>query len=74
MTDQPIYVDDELFLGRLDEQDRFRDALRTVMASTKSDDPPFIFLLYGEGGMGKSNLLRRFRDIAASEPPFEREI
>lgn len=29
MTDQPrIYVDEELFLGRLDEQDRFRDDTR----------------------------------------------
>jgi hypothetical protein len=44
MTDQtPIYVDDELFLGRLDEQDCFRDALRAMMASAKRD-PDFDFV------------------------------
>jgi hypothetical protein len=37
MTDQPrIYVDAELFLGRVDEQDRFRDALRAVQRGSKA--------------------------------------
>ena len=36
MTDGPrIYVDEELFLGRVDEQDRFRDALRAVQRESK---------------------------------------
>ena len=29
MADQPVYVENELFLGRLDEQDRFREVLRS---------------------------------------------
>ncbi|HXV96901.1 MAG TPA: hypothetical protein VEC93_00655, partial [Anaerolineae bacterium] len=67
MTDQPIYVDNELFLGRLDEQERFRETLHTVLASRDDDAPPFIFLLHGEGGMGKSQLTRRLYDIAAAD-------
>jgi tetratricopeptide (TPR) repeat protein len=66
-----ITVEGELFLGRIDEQERFRDALRAVMAPQDDDAPPFIFLIHGEGGMGKSKLTRRFRDIAAREAPFE---
>jgi len=27
MTDQPIYVYEEIFLGRIEEQERFREAL-----------------------------------------------
>ncbi|MEA3341726.1 MAG: tetratricopeptide repeat protein, partial [Chloroflexota bacterium] len=72
MTTEPrITVDGELFLGRLDEQEHFRNALRAVMAPQDDDAPPFIFLLHGEGGIGKSKLTRRFRDIAAREAPFE---
>ena len=72
MTTEPrITVDGELFLGRVDEQEHFRDALRTVIAPQDDDAPPFIFLIHGEGGIGKSKLTRRFRDIAAREAPFE---
>ncbi len=70
-TEARITVDGELFLGRIDEQERFREALRAVMAPQDDDAPPFIFLLHGEGGIGKSKLTRRFRDIAAWEAPFE---
>jgi len=66
-----ITVDEELFLGRLEEQDIFRNALHAVLDPQEEDAPPFIFLLHGEGGMGKSKLARRFRDIAAQEVPFE---
>lgn len=71
MNDQPIYVDEEIFLGRIEEQERFREALRTLMVPLRPDDPPWVFLLYGEGGMGKSKLACRFRDIARLEAPFE---
>ena len=71
MNDQPIYVDNELFLGRLDEQERFRDALRALLAGVDKQASPFIFLLHGGGGMGKSLLTRRLHDIALCEPPFE---
>ena len=30
MADERIYVNEELFLGRVEEQNRFRDALRIV--------------------------------------------
>ena len=30
-----------------------------------------MFLLYGDGGMGKTMLAKRFRDIATLEQPFE---
>lgn len=74
MTAQPIYVDHELFLGRLDEQERFREALHAVLASQAESAAPFIFLMHGEGGMGKSQLTRRLYDIAASDPPFRRNF
>ncbi|MCP4519495.1 MAG: ATP-binding protein [Delftia sp.] len=45
--------------------------LRTVLAPQDEDAPPFVFLLHGEGGMGKSQLTRRLRDIALQEAPFE---
>ncbi len=66
-----IYVDNELFLGRLDEQERFRDALRSLLAGVDKSTSPYIFLLHGGGGMGKSQLTRRLHDIALYEPPFE---
>jgi tetratricopeptide (TPR) repeat protein len=70
-TEPRITVDNELFLGRIDEQNRFREVLRTVMKEQYDDAPTFIFLIHGEGGMGKSKLSRRFRDIATREAPFE---
>jgi hypothetical protein len=71
MNDSVIYVDNELFLGRLDEQERFRDALRALLAGVDKEASPFIFLLHGGGGMGKSQLTRRLYDIATYETPFE---
>jgi len=84
MLIQSISGNDEPFLARLEEQDRFRDALRTVQAQSRTVQKvrnliseqeqavyPFIFLLYGEGGMGKSRLASRLRDIAQRESPFK---
>ncbi len=80
MTDR-ITVDGELFLGRVDEQNRFRDLLRTVlehwsgppMPLPRRDEPDwsYVVLMYGEGGMGKTMLAKRLRDIATDEPPFK---
>jgi len=69
MTEPKIYVDDERFLGRETEQEQFRRALTDVMHA-EDDAAPTIFLIHGEGGMGKSQLTRRFRAIAADEEPF----
>ena len=73
-----------IFLGRAEEQERFRDALHAVLREpgvvgkfmdwVKEKDQsviPFVFLLYGEGGMGKSSLAHRLREIAQNEDAFE---
>jgi hypothetical protein len=70
-----IYVANELFVGRSNEQEQFRNVLRKVLAiKANSDVSPFIFLIYGEGGMGKTQLTRRLFDIVTVEPPFERDF
>ena len=71
MHTERIYVDDKLFLGRVEEQKQFRAALNEVLAPPPGEDLPYIFLLYGDGGMGKTTLAKRFRDIAQNEQPFE---
>lgn len=71
MAEDPIYVDDEIFLGRVHEQNEFRLVLRSVLNAAKGDQPIHIFLIQGPPGMGKSKLLRRLRDIAAREGPFD---
>lgn len=81
--DRPLDTD-QLFLARVEEQDRFRETLRQVMRGSnfleevvdlfsppKPEQLPFVFLLYGEGGMGKSSLARRLRDIALNEAEFK---
>jgi len=70
MTKQRIYIDGNLFLGRIEEQEAFREALRNVRKLT-DESLPFVFLIQGEGGMGKSVLTRRLQDIAQQEIPFE---
>ncbi len=64
-------VDDRLFLGRVEEQKQFRAALTEVLAQPNQEELPYIFLLYGLGGMGKTTLAKRLRDIARLEPPYE---
>ena len=66
-----IYVDQQLFFGRVREQREFRTALMEVLAERDDDGLPYVVLLYGDGGIGKTTLSKRLRDIAMLEPPFE---
>ena len=70
----PLYVDGKLFLGRVEEQKQFRAALNEVLRPPPDETLPYIFLLYGDGGMGKTSLAKRFCDIARDEVPFEGEF
>jgi tetratricopeptide (TPR) repeat protein len=71
MAEDQLLVDGELFLGRLEEQNTFRQALREALGRDYAGQSAQIFLVIGQVGMGKSKLLRRLRDIAARESPFE---
>ncbi len=69
-----ITVDNELFLGRVEEQKQFRAALMDLLNLPPGEELPYVILLYGDGGMGKTTLAKRFRDIAQIEQPFEGEF
>ena len=68
MPDQPIFVDNTPFFGRVEEQKQFIAALQDVLNQPASETLPYIFLLYGDGGIGKTTLAKRFRDIVAERP------
>ena len=80
MQEYKTTVGGQPFLGRVEEQDKFRNALNTIKSQRKiftkvtdwvdeKQTPfPFVFLLYGEGGMGKTYLSKRFREIVENEP------
>src|SRR5262245_29094940 len=59
------------FVGRVRELAEFRNSIRYILEkeSAPGGSPlyPHIFLPYGEGGMGKSALLRQFLRIAEEE-------
>jgi len=60
----------EPLLGRVDEQERFRALLNTVTrAAAVHGDSSWVTLVHGLGGIGKSRLLSRFREIARGELP-----
>lgn len=72
---KPIYINGKLFLGRVEEQKQFRAGLSELLLDDSYEVAfPFVFLLYGDGGIGKSTLAKRFRDIAHDEVPFEKEF
>ncbi len=70
MPDQTIMVDDKLFVGRVEEQKQFRAALDEVLDPPPKERLPYVVLLYGDGGTGKTTLAKRFRDIAQREAPY----
>ncbi|MEO0407345.1 MAG: hypothetical protein AAF289_08350 [Cyanobacteria bacterium P01_A01_bin.135] len=79
----------QLFIGRKQEQKQFRQVLRqfqrpwaakhlpTVMGLMGKSFPlpekPTIFLFYGEGGMGKTSLVKALQGIADQEPFAENQ-
>jgi|GEM_PF-882146 len=72
----------EIFLGRTEEQERFRQVLNSlrktwlqawfsqISTPAKEHRTPFLFLLYGEAGMGKTRLTQKLYEIARNETPF----
>jgi tetratricopeptide (TPR) repeat protein len=68
-SDDSIYVNNHIFLGRVEEQKQFRNVLGEVL-NTTGEELPWVVLLHGDGGMGKTTLAARFRDIAQGEEPF----
>ncbi len=61
-----------IFLARNEEQKTFKQILDSLLPPAQTDaESPSIFLLYGEGGMGKTTLLKRLREIAAEWQPYE---
>ena len=73
MAEQVISVDNKLFVGRVEEQKQFRAALNELLSPPPRELLPYLSLLYGEGGSGKTTLAKRFRDIALTEDPFQQE-
>ena len=74
MPKEPIFVDNKPFYGRVERQKHFRAALKEVLADPQGEELPYIVLLYGDGGIGKSTLAKRFREIAQFEQPFDGEF
>ena len=70
MSEGVIRVDGKLFLGRYQEQKQFRTALEETLAHTPRESLPYVILLHGDGGMGKTTLAKRFRDIVQTEESF----
>lgn len=65
----------EPLLARADEQERFRALLRIVAGLAAIDgDSSWITLVHGQGGIGKSTLLSRFREIARGDLPADRAL
>ncbi|MCJ7531336.1 MAG: tetratricopeptide repeat protein, partial [Anaerolineales bacterium] len=69
-----ITVNGKPFVGRMDEQKGFRTALLGMLNPPHGETQPYICLIYSDGGMGKTTLARRFRDIAETEQPLEGEF
>ncbi len=70
MSTRQIFVNKKLFLGRVEEQKQFRSVLSQMLNAEQESEWPYVFLLFGDGGMGKTTLARRFRDIADGKEPF----
>lgn len=59
-----------VFLGRTEEQERFRAVLAELVRGGGPDEG-YVVLVQGLGGIGKSTLLHRYRQIAAEGVPSD---
>jgi hypothetical protein len=63
----------DYFVGCTAEQARFRDMLMKLSArDMPGPDEGFVVLVHGHGGLGKTSLLGRFREIAGGQEPSDR--
>jgi hypothetical protein len=72
----------EIFLARTEEQEKFKQVLHSyhknlwqilqtpLFAKPMENNLPFLLLFYGEGGMGKTRLINRLRQITEEEKPY----
>lgn len=58
-------MSNERFVGRIEEQARFKALLPEVVTPPKGETLPYVLLVYGDGGIGKTELAKRLVDIAA---------
>lgn len=64
-TKQEGAVASEPFLARTEEQDKFKQFLASLRRPAfRQADKPLVYLLHGEGGMGKTRLTQRLHEIA----------
>src|SRR3954471_15019762 len=57
-----------MFLGRTDEQRRFNEMLSEIQAPADDGGSP-VMLIQGLGGMGKTELIGRYRDLVKAVKP-----
>ena len=69
-----ITVNGKPFFGRVEEQKQFSAALQETLQPPRDETLPYVILLYGDGGIGKTTLARRFRDIVNEEEPFRGKV
>ncbi|HKP54454.1 MAG TPA: tetratricopeptide repeat protein [Chloroflexia bacterium] len=66
---------DEPFLARTEEQDKFKQFLDSIMQPAYTQaGKPLVYLLHGEGGMGKTRLTQRLREITEEWQPYQGEF
>jgi hypothetical protein len=62
-----LTVNNQPFFGRVEEQKQFRATLAELLVTPSHETLPFVLLLFGDGGIGKTTLASRFRDIVQGE-------
>ena len=72
VAEQYILSADSLFIGRTQEQQLWQNTLTHLLSSKGAKEhASHLFLLSGDGGMGKSLLARRFCTLAMTQAPWQ---